>query len=199
MARKKINPSLLEDSSSLLELAAFKKKIKRLYDEILERVYKAENPGASPEEVQAYVEENGLQFPDEVDTEEQEDEIDNLMDMLDDMVDTDVQEPVSALSTEDKPKEHRGDELSSKSHEKGDKVETKDLKDKMGGLFSVKTDERKRTSTKAPEIPTGPVIKRDTSTAHKPEFAPLVEKFRDELRSLADRQRSGVQQLRDRL
>jgi len=199
MARKKINPSLFEDSSSLLELAAFKKKIKRLYDEILERVYKAENPGASPEEVQAYVEENGLQFPDEVDTEEQEDEIDNLMDMLDDMVDTDVQEPVSALSTEDKPKEHRGDELSSKSHEKGDKVETKDLKDKMGGLFSVKTDERKRTSTKAPEIPTGPVIKRDTSTAHKTEFAPLVEKFRDELRSLADRQRSGVQQLRDRL
>jgi hypothetical protein len=199
MARKKINPSLFEDSSSLLELAAFKKKIKRLYDEILERVYKAENPGASPEEVQAYVEENGLQFPDEVDTEEQEDEIDNLMDMLDDMVDTDVQEPVSALSTEDKPKEHKGAEPSSKSHEKGDKVETKDLKDKMGGLFSVKKDERKRTSTKAPEIPTGPVIKRDTSTAHKTEFAPLVEKFRDELRSLADRQRSGVQQLRDRL
>jgi len=199
MARKKINPSLFEDSSSLLELAAFKKKIKRLYDEILERVYKAENPGASPEEVQAYVEENGLQFPDEVDTEEQEDEIDNLMDMLDDMVDTDVQEPVSALSTEDKPKEHKGAEPSSKSHEKGDKVETKDLKDKMGGLFSVKTDERKRTSTKAPEIPTGPVIKRDTTTAHKTEFAPLVEKFRDELRSLADRQRSGVQQLRDRL
>ena len=199
MARRKINPSLFEDSSSLLELAAFKKKIKRLYDEILERVYKAENPGASPEEVQAYVEENGLQFPDEVDTEEQEDEIDNLMDMLDDMVDTDVQEPVSALSTEDKPKEHKGAEPSSKSHEKGDRVETKDLKDKMGGLFSVKTDERKRTSTKAPEIPTGPVIKRDTSTAHKTEFAPLVEKFRDELRSLADRQRSGVQQLRDRL
>jgi hypothetical protein len=199
MARKKINPSLFEDSSSLLELAAFKKKIKRLYDEILERVYKAENPGASPEEVQAYVEENGLQFPDEVDTEEQEDEIDNLMDMLDDMVDTDVQEPASALSTEDKPKEHKGAEPSSKSHEKGDKVETKDLKDKMGGLFSVKKDERKRTSTKAPEIPTGPVIKRDTSTAHKTEFAPLVEKFRDELRSLSDRQRIGVKQLRDRL
>mgnify|MGYP003637883648 FL=1 len=199
MARKKINPSLFEDSSSLLELAAFKKKIKKLYDEILERTYKMENPGASPEEIQAYVEENGLQFPDEVDTEEQEDEIDNLMDMLDDMVDTDVQEPASALSTEDKPKEHKGDELSSKSHEKGDKVETKDLKDKMGGLFSVKTDERKRTSTKAPEIPTGPVIKRDTSTAHKTEFAPLVEKFRDELRSLADRQRAGVRHFRERL
>ena len=81
--RKKISPNLFEDSSSLLELAAFKKKIKRLYDEILERVYKAENPGASPEEVQAYVEENGLQFPDEVeDAQEQDEEIDNLMEML---------------------------------------------------------------------------------------------------------------------
>ena len=192
-------PHILKDSTNSLELSAFKKKIKKLYDEILERTYKMENPGASPEEIQAYVEENGLQFPDEVDTEEQEDEIDNLMDMLDDMVDTDVQEPASALSTEDKPKEHKGDELSSKSHESGIKVETKDLKDKMGGLFSVKTDERKRTSTKAPEIPTGPVIKRDTATAHKTEFAPLVEKFRDELRSLADRQRAGVRHFRERL
>ena len=130
-------PLILEDSTSSLELSAFKEKLRLLYNQILEKVYKRENPGASPEEVQAYVEENGLQFPDEVDTEEQEDEIDNLMDMLDDMVDTDVQEPASALSTEDKPKEHRGAEPSSKSHEKGDKVETKDLKDKMGGLFSV--------------------------------------------------------------
>ena len=198
MATKRKHISIFEDSSSRLELDAFKKKIKQLYDEILERTYKIENPGASPEEVQAYVEENGLQFPDE-DVSEDTDEIDNLMDMLDDMVDTDVQEPASALSTEDKPKEHKGAEPSSKSHEKGDKVETKDLKDKMGGLFSVKTDERKRTSTKAPEIPTGPVIKRDTSTSHKETFAPLVEKFKDELRSLSDRQRSGVQQLRNRL
>ena len=198
MATKRKHISIFEDSSSRLELDAFKKKIKQLYDEILERTYKIENPGASPEEVQAYVEENGLQFPDE-DVAEDSDEIDNLMDMLDDMVDTDVQEPASALSTEDKPKEHKGAEPSSKSHEKGDRVETKDLKDKMGGLFSVKTDERKRTATKALKIPTGPIIERDTSTAHKTEFAPLVEKFRDELRSLADRQAAGVKHYRQGL
>jgi hypothetical protein len=198
MATKRKHISIFEDSSSRLELDAFKKKIKQLYDEILERTYKIENPGASPEEVQAYVEENGLQFPDE-DVSEDTDEIDNLMEMLDDMVDTDVQESASELSTEDKPKEHRGDELSSKSHEKGELVETKDLKDKMGGLFSVKTDERKRTATKALKIPTGPIIERDTSTAHKIEFAPLVEKFRDELRSLADRQSAGVKHFRERI
>ena len=198
MATKRKHISIFEDSSSRLELDAFKKKIKQLYDEILERTYKIENPGASPEEVQAYVEENGLQFPDE-DVSEDKDEIDNLMEMLDDMTDTDVQESASDLSTEDKPKEHRGDELSSKSHEKGELVETKDLKDKMGGLFSVKTDKRKRTSTKAPKIPTGPVIKRDTSTAHKEAFAPLVEKFKDELRSLSERQAAGVKHFRETL
>ena len=191
-------PHILEDSTNSLELSAFKEKLRLLYNQILEKVYKRENPGAKPEEVQAYVEENGLQLPDE-DVSEDTDEIDNLMEMLDDMVDTDVQESASELSTEDKPKEHRGDELSSKSHEKGELVETKDLKDKMGGLFSVKTDERKRTATKALKIPTGPIIERDTSTAHKKEFAPLVEKFRDELRSLADRQSAGVKHFRERI
>ena len=44
----------------------------------------------------------------------------------------------------------------------------------MGGLFSVKTDERKRTATKAPKISTGSGIKRNTNTAHQVEFAPLV-------------------------
>ena len=198
MATKRKHISIFEDSSSRLELDAFKKKIKQLYDEILERTYKIENPGASPEEVQAYVEENGLQFPDE-DVSEDTDEIDNLMEMLDDMVDTDVQESASELSTEDKPKEHRGDELSSKSHEKGELVETKDLKDKMGGLFSVKTDERKRTATKAPKISTGSGIKRNTNTAHQVEFAPLVEKFRDELKTLSDRQKAGRKKLFGRL
>ena len=189
--RREISPNLFEDSSNLLELDAFKKKIKKLYDEILERVYRAENPGASPEEIQAYVEENGLQFPDEVeDAQEQDEEIDSLMDMLDGMLDTDIQEPASELSTEDKLKEHKGVEPSSKTHEKGDIIETKDLKDKMGGLFSVKTDKRKKTVTKALEIPTGPTIKRDTNTKHKIWYTPLVEQFRDELKRIADEHRA---------
>lgn len=200
MARRKINPSLFEDSSSLLELSAFKKKIKKLYDEILERVFKAENPGASPEEVQAYVEENGLQFPDEVDTGESEEEIDNLMEMLDDMVDTDIQEPISDISTEDKPKEYKGNELTSKSHEKGELSETIKLKEHMGGLFQVKTDSRSKTRSKSLPTPSsGSEIKRESNVPHPETFKPLVEKFRDELRSLADRQRSGVQQFRDRI
>jgi len=80
-------PHILEDSTSSLELSAFKEKLRLLYNQILEKVYKRENPGASPEEVQAYVEENGLQFPDEVeDAQEQDEEIEELMNMLDTLV-----------------------------------------------------------------------------------------------------------------
>ena len=45
MATKRKHLSLFEDSSSRLELEAFKNKIKKLYDEIFERTYKIENPG----------------------------------------------------------------------------------------------------------------------------------------------------------
>ena len=197
MATKRKHLSLFEESSSRLELEAFKNKIKKLYDEILERTYKIENPGASPEEVAAYVEENGLEFPDDS-VDEETSEVDNLMEMLDSMTEEqDVLEPVTDLSMENKPKEYRGTEPSSKSHEAGFKVETTEYKDRMGGLFSVKTDERKRTATKAPQIPTGKSIKRDTSTSQQIAFAPLVEQFKDELRSLSERQSAGVRHFRE--
>jgi len=193
-------PHIFEDSTSSLELSAFKEKLRLLYNEILEKIYKRENPGATTEETQAYVEENGLEFPDEVEnTEEIDEEIEELMNMLDTLVPSDETELASEMDIENKPKEHTGPELKSKSHEKGEKTEMKDLKDRMGGLFSVKTDERKRTATKAPKISTGSVIKRNTNTAHQVEFAPLVEKFRDELRSLSDRQKIGRKKLLDRL
>ena len=128
MATKRKHISLFEDSSSNLELEAFKKKIKKLYDEILERTYKIENPGASPEEVAAYVEENGLEFPDDT-IDEETNEVDNLMDMLDSMTEEqDMLEPVKDLSMENKPKEHTGKEPSSKSHESGIKTERKNIK-----------------------------------------------------------------------
>ena len=128
-----------------------------------------------------------------------DEDIDNLMEMLDGMVDTDVQEPASELSTEDKPKEHKGAEPSSKAHEKGEKVETIGPKDHMGGLFQIKTDLRSKTRSKSLPTPSGSQIKRKSNIPHPETLRPLVEKFRDELRSLADRQRVGVQQFRERL
>ena len=193
-------PHILEDSTNSLELSVFKEKLRLLYNQILEKVYKRENPGASPEEIQAYVEQNGLQFPEEAEsTEEQDEEIEELMNMLDTLVPSDDSELASEMDMENKPKEHTGPELKSKSHEKSEKIEMKDLKDKMGGLFSVKTDERKRTATRAPKVSAGSSIKRNINTAHQVEFAPLVEKFRDELKSLSDRQKIGRKKLLGRL
>jgi hypothetical protein len=184
--------SILDNTADNLELSSFKEKIRLLYNDILEKIYKRENPGATPEECAAYVEENGLKFPDEpVDTQEIDEEIDQLMNMLDTMTPTEELELASELDMENKPKEYKGEELKSKNHEKGIKSEMKYIDDKMGGLFSVKKDQRKRTATKAPQISTGSGIKRNTADAHKVEFAPLVEVFKDELKSLADRQRLG--------
>jgi len=192
--------SIHDDTSDNLELSAFKEKIRLLYNDILKKIYKRENPGATPEECEAYVEENGLQFPDESpDTEEIDGEIEELMNMLDTMTPTEELELASELDMENKPKEHRGEELKSKNHEKGIKAEMKELDAKMGGLFSVKKDERKRTATKAPEISTGKGIKRNTADAHKVEFAPLVEQFKEELKSLSDRQRLGRKKQFNRL
>ena len=67
----------------------------------------------------------------------------------------------------------------------------KDIDYKMGGLFKNVKEERKRTATQAPKIPTGKSIERNTADAHKVEFSPLVEKFKEELEELKYRQAIG--------
>lgn len=184
--------SIHDDTTNDIELATFKEKIRQLYNDILHKVYKRQNPGATPEECAAYIEENGLQFPDETpDTEELDGEIEELMNMLEEMTPNEELELASELDMENKPKEHTGKELKSKSHEKGIKEEMKDINYKMGGLFKNVKDERKRTATKAPKISTGSGIKRNTADAHKVEFSPLVEKFKEELEELKYRQAIG--------
>ena len=184
--------SIHDDTTNDIELATFKEKIRQLYNDILHKVYKRQNPGATPEECAAYIEENGLQFPDETpDTEELDGEIEELMNMLDTMGPSDEEESVVDMQMENKPKEYTGEQLKSKSHEKGIKEEMKDIDYKMGGLFKNVKEERKRTATQAPKIPTGKSIKRNTADAHKVEFSPLVEKFKEELEELKYRQAIG--------
>jgi hypothetical protein len=184
--------SIHDDTTNDIELATFKEKIRQLYNDILHKVYKRQNPGATPEECAAYIEENGLQFPNETpDTEELDGEIEELMNMLDTMGPSDEEESVVDMQMENKPKEYTGEQLKSKSHEKGIKEEMKDIDYKMGGLFKNVKEERKRTATKAPKIPTGKSIERNTADAHKVEFSPLVEKFKEELEELKYRQAIG--------
>ena len=104
---------------------------------------------------------------------------------------SDKEEAVVDMQMENKPKEYTGEQLKSKSHEKGIKEEMKDIDYKMGGLFKNVKEERKRTATKAPTVPTGKSLGRDTADAHKVEFSPLVEKFKEELNELKLRQAIG--------
>ena len=190
--------AIFEDSATSLELDKFKDKMRKLYAEILEKTYRQQNPGATPEEVAAYVEANQLEFPGDEDT-STDDEVDGLMDMLDAMVDSDELEPVSEMSMEDSPKEHTGEQLQSKTHEKGEKVVTKDLEDHLGGLFKSHIDTRAKVRVQKTPEPTGATLRRDTTTAHTESFKPMFEKMREDLRKLVDRQRAGVHQLRERI
>ncbi len=75
---------LFDDSALDLELEKIKQKITTLYNQILEQVFKVENPVATPEEVTAFLEENGLQFKNEINS--FEDESNELQDILDEMI-----------------------------------------------------------------------------------------------------------------
>jgi len=53
---------LFEDTSFDMELDKIKEKIVQLYNQVLEKAYKMENPTGTPEEMAMFLEENGLEF-----------------------------------------------------------------------------------------------------------------------------------------
>ena len=74
---------LFDDSALDLELDKIKQKIAKLYNEILEQVFKVENPTGSPEELASFLEENGLQFNNEQGSfEEETSEIHDILDQM---------------------------------------------------------------------------------------------------------------------
>ena len=53
---------LFDDTSFDMELDKIKEKIVQLYNQVLEKAYKMENPTGTPEEMAMFLEENGLEF-----------------------------------------------------------------------------------------------------------------------------------------
>ena len=75
---------LFEDSSFGLELDKIKEKIAKIYNQLVEKAYKLENPGATPEDIELFLQENGLEFKEpEVDFDS---EVDEIQQMLDEMI-----------------------------------------------------------------------------------------------------------------
>jgi len=139
--------NIADDSTFGLELEKIRKKIATLYESLLLQVYRAENPGASPEEIQAFLEENALDFPE---VEEDSEEIDALLEMIDNLGDD--LDPVDKDGKS--PDVEQGKEPKSKSHEKGDTPDTQPVPIQTG-MLNTPADQRVKTRTRKQEDPTG--------------------------------------------
>ena len=71
---------LFDDTSFDLELEKIKAKIVQLYNILAEKAYRIENPGASPEEIASFLEDNGLEFKEDNSFEEESNELQEVLD-----------------------------------------------------------------------------------------------------------------------
>ena len=138
-----------------------------------------------------FMEENALKFSDEP---EPETELDSIMEMLDTLMDS--SEELEEVKSDGKAPTYKGSELKS-NNEKGKteatvyEFESKTTKTPSDSRSGVKGGSYEGT-------PSGKISKKkDDPVITK--YSPLLEQIRDELRSLADRQRIGRRKMRFRL
>jgi len=187
------NDSCEEHIGTDLELERFKAKIREIWSRMLVETYKLhydpEDEDSMSEE--EYIEHNALKFADEP---EPVSELDSLMDMLEGLLDP--QEELEDVKSEGKAPTYKGSELKS-NNEKG-KVEATvyEVKSK-----TTKTPSDSRSGIKGGSYegtPSGKISKKkDDPVITK--YSPLIEQVREEIRSLADRQRIGRRKMRFRL
>jgi hypothetical protein len=188
---------LFDDSALDLELEKIKQKIAKLYNEVLEKVFKIDNPTGSEEELAAFLEENGLQFNNEQGSFEEE--TSEIQDILDQMLSSeDTLDPVKDRNYS-KPTVESGAEL--KAHK-----ETKDLPEMSSlpepkGLMATPKDShtKAKTTFKEPEAYSGKLPTRKKVIPVDVSYAPLVEQFTDKLADIEQRRNIGREKLLDRL
>ena len=177
------------DSTENLELERFKAKLREIWTRMLEETY-AKYPveGVSKEH---YMEHNAIKFADEP---EMEDELDNLMAMLDELLDS--KEELEDVKSEGKAPTYKGSGLKSNNEKGKTEATVYEFKSKT---TKTPNDSRSRVKGGSYEgTPSGTISKKkDDPVITK--YSPLLEQIRDELRSLADRQRIGRRKMRFRL
>ena len=178
------------DSTLGLDLEKIRGKILALYNALLTQAYKAENPTASPEELQAFLEENALDFPETEDS-----EVDELLDMIDEMTKEDDLDPVDKDGKS--PDVEQGKEPKSKSHEQGDTPDTKPVPIQTG-MLNTPADQRVKKRTRSLDTPTGKIKERKPEL-RRASFGELFDGIKDELADLKQRQRIGRKMMEDRL
>lgn len=143
----------LADTSYDLELEKLKKKIQQLYVDLATKTFKAANPGATQEQLESFLEDNGIEFKEAESFDEDADGLEKLLELLS------QDEALDKVSEKDFEKHdvEKGKKLKS-NKEKSTVPSTEALEDHTGGLFTP-GDKRAKTSTKALKTPRG-TIKR---------------------------------------
>ena len=187
---------LFDDTSFDMELDKIKEKIVQLYNQVLEKAYKMENPTGTPEELQMFLEENGLEFKGEQESFDAESS--ELQEILDQMMGegTDDLDPVKDKDYTN-PTIEKGPEL--KAHRsKLDLPQMSDLPVPKG-LMATPEDVHKK-------IPKGVYVepKAEKIAKRKPvpvdvSYTPLVQEISSKLASLEHRRDIGRMKQFDRL
>ena len=175
----------INDSADSLEIERFKAKIRELWARMLNEVYDKyydinDEDTLSKEE---FEQENALKFSDEP---EPESELDSIMEMLDGLMDSD--EELEEVESGGKAPTYNGSQLKS-NNEKG-KTEATNYEVKSK---TTKTPSDSRSGVKGGSYegtPSGKISKKKDARVIR-SFSPIAESFKDELKSLIDRQRIG--------
>ena len=182
-----------EHAGTSLELERFKAKIREIWSMMLAETYKLQYNSEDEESMseEEYMEHNALRFADEPDPES---ELDSIMEMLEGLLEPD--EELESVQSEGKAPTYSGGGLKS-NNEKG-KIEATvyEVNHK-----STKTPSDSRSGGKGGSYegtPSGTISKKKVDPVIT-KYSPLIEEFKEELRSLVDRQRIGRRKMRFRL
>ena len=186
---------LFDDTSFDMELDKIKEKIVQLYNQVLEKAYKMENPTGTPEEMAVFLEENGLEFKGEQESFEAESS--ELQEILEQMMEgKDSLEPVKDMDYTN-PAIEKGSELKANKS----KVALPKMSDLPipKGLMATPKDVTKKLRSKNIEQPASSKLKKNKTIVRDVTFSPLVEQYSEQLRSLEERKVIGRMKMLDRL
>ena len=187
---------LFDDTSFDLELEKIKEKIIQLYNQLAEKAYRIENPGASPEEIASFLEDNGLEFKEDNSFEEESNELQEVLDQM--LGPQDDLDPVKDMKYS-KPTVETGSELKAQKDKK-DLPKMSPLPEPLG-LMATPKDLHKRVPKGTfiePEAYTDKISKRKAVPVDV-SYAPLIEEFTHRLADIEQRRRIGNKMLGDRL
>jgi len=172
-----------------MELEVLKDKVRSIYQKLLSEYFKKQFPGASEEDIDAFIESNAMEFEG---ASEEEDEIDLLMEELDAFLDDG--EDLTPVDGSGKAPDYTGTQLGVKSKE-GSTVPTGTYRGlKLGGMMTPE-DSQTKVRTSKEDDPTGGINTKAVDEVMV-QYAPLVEKLKEELASLKQRKRIGIKEFR---